>query len=256
MKIGAQLYTVREFCQTADDLDYTLGRIAAIGYEYVQVSGVGQDITAHEIRSLCDKHALAIPLTHPNPARVRGDTGVIIEEHKTLGCTHIGIGCMPQEYMGCAEGVRRFIVDYMPAAKELAVAGMRLHYHNHHFEFEKFDGKLVIETLMEGFPAELMGFIPDTYWIQAGGGDVVLWLSRLAGRMPTAHLKDMGVRDKKAHMCEVLDGNLNWPAIFEAFKKGGTEYLFVEQDSDFAVGAVESLERSFNNLTAARDLWR
>lgn len=39
MRIGAQLYTVRDFCKTLEDFSETLKRIADIGYTTVQVSG-------------------------------------------------------------------------------------------------------------------------------------------------------------------------------------------------------------------------
>ena len=39
MEIGAQLYTVREYCKTLKDFEDTLKRIADIGYTNVQVSG-------------------------------------------------------------------------------------------------------------------------------------------------------------------------------------------------------------------------
>ena len=40
MEIGAQFYTVREFCTNLDDFAETLKKIAAIGYKNVQISGV------------------------------------------------------------------------------------------------------------------------------------------------------------------------------------------------------------------------
>ena len=39
MKIGAQLYTVRDFCKDLDGFALTLKKVADIGYKYVQVSG-------------------------------------------------------------------------------------------------------------------------------------------------------------------------------------------------------------------------
>ena len=38
MQIGAQMYTVRESCQTLEGFAQTLERIAEIGYRTVQVS--------------------------------------------------------------------------------------------------------------------------------------------------------------------------------------------------------------------------
>ena len=39
MIIGAQLYTLREFCQTPEAFAQTLNRVAELGYKTVQVSG-------------------------------------------------------------------------------------------------------------------------------------------------------------------------------------------------------------------------
>ena len=39
MKLGAQLYTVRDFTKTTDDFAETLKKVADIGYRTVQVSG-------------------------------------------------------------------------------------------------------------------------------------------------------------------------------------------------------------------------
>ena len=39
MRIGAQFYTVRDFCKTPEDLAQSLRRVADIGYTTVQISG-------------------------------------------------------------------------------------------------------------------------------------------------------------------------------------------------------------------------
>ena len=39
MEIGAQLYTVRDYCQNLEDFSETLKKVSDIGYRYVQVSG-------------------------------------------------------------------------------------------------------------------------------------------------------------------------------------------------------------------------
>ena len=39
MKIGAQLYTLRDYCKTLEDFSETLKKVADIGYTTVQVSG-------------------------------------------------------------------------------------------------------------------------------------------------------------------------------------------------------------------------
>ena len=39
MTIGAQLFTLREYTQTPSDLDYSLGKVAEMGYKTVQLCG-------------------------------------------------------------------------------------------------------------------------------------------------------------------------------------------------------------------------
>ena len=123
MKVGAQLYTLREYCQNVKDLDYSLGRVREIGYETVQISGVGP-IPAEKLRALCDRHGLEIVLTHTDPERILNDTQAVIREHETLGCRYIGIGMMPQKYRS-PEWLWHFADDYKEPAGKIARAGNR-----------------------------------------------------------------------------------------------------------------------------------
>ncbi len=246
MKLGAQLYTLREYTQTEQDLDYSLGRVAKMGYETVQLSAIGP-IPPERVRALCDKHGLEIVLTHTDPNRILNDTEAVIREHDILGCRYIGIGMMPQKYRS-PEWLWHFAEDYREPAKKIAAAGKLLMYHNHNLEFQKFDGKLVIETLMESFSPEEMGFTLDTYWVQMGGGDVCGWLKKLRGRTPCVHLKDMAVRGMEPIMAPVGEGNLDFPQILETLRElGGVEHLLVEQDTCQG-SPFDCLEQSLKNL--------
>ena len=80
MKLGAQLYTLREYTQNEKDLDYSLGRVSEMGYQTVQLSAIGP-IAPQRVRQLCDKHGLEIVLTHTDPGRILNDTQAVIEEH-------------------------------------------------------------------------------------------------------------------------------------------------------------------------------
>ena len=61
--IGAQLYTLRESLKTRADIKATLKEVAALGYEAVQVSGVGP-IDPPELKTICDGEGLKIVATH------------------------------------------------------------------------------------------------------------------------------------------------------------------------------------------------
>jgi len=247
MVLGAQLYNLRLYTQTAHDLDLSLERVAAIGYRTVQVSAIG-NIAAERVRELCDRHGLSVVLTHMNPDRIMNDTEAVIRENEAMGCDYIGIGMMPERYRSDA-WLDQFPVDFLPAAKKIADAGKLLMYHNHEFEFCKINGRRVMDYLAESFKPSEMGFTIDTYWMQAGGADIYEWIGKLAGRMPCVHLKDMDVLpDRGVVMAPIMEGNINFPKILDMLKAdGGVKYLLIEQDycreSPFVC-----LEKSYRNL--------
>ena len=248
MKIGAQLFTIREFTQNASDFATSMKKLADIGYKYVQISAIGQ-IPAKEVVEICDSNGLEIVVTHTNPAKIKNEIDTVIEDHRIMKAKYVGIGAMPGDYERTAEGVQKFIADYTPAANALDQAGMKLMYHNHDFEFEKYGKKLMMEHLQDDFP--LLGFILDTYWVQAGGGDPAAWLTKFSGRIPVIHFKDMSWEKGSRRMAEVMEGNLNWPAIFAACPPAGVEYAMVEQDDCYGRDPFEALRTSFNNLKNA-----
>jgi len=249
MNIGAQLYTVREFTQTAEDFAATIKKVADIGYKYVQISAIGPAISAQEVADTCKSNGLTIAITHTNPARIKDETEAVIAEHRIMGTSYIGIGAMPQGYERNAQGVRQFIADFTPAAEKIHAAGMTLMYHNHDFEFEKYDGKLMMDYLVEEFPK--IGFTLDTYWVQAGGADPAAWLKKLSGRVNVVHYKDMAWAGGKQLMAEVLEGNLNWERIFEASRAAGVKYAMVEQDDCYGADPFQCLKTSYDNLKGA-----
>ncbi len=248
MKLGAQMFTLREYAQTAKDLDYSLGKVAEMGYQTVQLSAIGP-IAPQVVKELCVKHGLEIVLTHTDPNRILNDTEAVIREHDLYGCRYIGIGMMPQKYRS-PHWLEHFVQDYREPAQKIAAAGKLLMYHNHNLEFQKFNGKLVLETLMEAFAPEEMGFTIDTYWVQMGGGDICQWLKKLQGRTPCVHLKDMAVSGMEPIMAPVGEGNLDFPKILHTLEElGGVEYLLVEQD--ICQGSpFDCLQRSYENLAA------
>lgn len=246
MTLGAQLFTLRDYTQTEKDLDYSLGRVAEMGYQTVQISAIGP-IPAEKVRELCEKHGLKIVLTHTDQNRILNDTEAVIKEHDIMGCEYIGIGMMPMKYCS-PEWLWHFADDFREPAKKIAAAGKLLMYHNHNIEFQKFGGKLVMETLMESFAPDEMGFTLDTFWVQKGGGDVCDWFRKLQGRTPCVHLKDMAVREWEPIMAPVMEGNLDFPKILRTLEEiGGVKHLLVEQD--VCEGSpFDCLKTSYDNL--------
>ena len=243
MRIGAQLYTVRESCQTLEGLAETLRRVSDIGYRYVQVSG-SCPYEGAWMREQLDRNGLTCVLTHTPADRLQNDLAGVLADHAAFGCGHIGLGWYPFDEK---QGYEDFLRVYGPVARAIREGGGYFMYHNHDQEFRKHDGRLILERLAEDVPAEDMGFTLDTFWVQAGGGDPAQWLERLSGRVPCIHLKDYAYGRK---MAVVGEGNINFDRVFEKAAGAGTQYMLVEQDDCGGEDPFDCLKRSYEYLTA------
>jgi len=244
--IAAQLYTVREFCKTPEDIAKTMRRVREIGYEAVQTSGMGP-IEPDALKQIIQENGLKICATHTGYERMRDDTNAVIAEHKLWGCDYPAIGGLPREYATSGEGFSRFAKEASEVARRLKAQGLTFAYHNHSFELEKFGDRTGLQILYEDSDPEVFTSEIDTYWVQHGGGDPAAWIRRLKGRADIVHLKDMKMKGREQHFAEVGEGNLNWPAILEACAEAGTKWYIVEQDRCDG-DPFDSLALSFKNL--------
>jgi len=242
MEIGAQLYTVRNACQTLEDFALTLRKISDIGYRIVQVSGTCP-FEAGWLKKELDRNGLRCVITHTSADRLQNDLDAVIADHQVFDCEHIGLG-----WYGFTElPYEEFLNTYLPIAETIRKGGKYFMYHNHDQEFIRLGDLLILEKLMEDIPAETMGFTLDTFWVQAGGGDPAQWLEKLAGRIPCIHLKDFAYGRK---MAVVGEGNINFDRVFEKAEAGGTRYMLVEQDDCNGEDPFECLRRSYLYLRA------
>jgi len=243
--IAAQLYTVRELLKdkSEEQVRNVLGKIKTIGYDAVQISGVGP-ITkelAQRYKQICKSLELNICASHVGLSDLQQDFEWIIEYHKMWQCRYVGIGSMPTEYK-TEKGVLEFAKICNEIGAKLNQEGIHLVYHNHRFEFEKFGGKTMMDILYDTFDNNVE-FEIDTYWIQAGGMNPAEWIEKVDGRMGVVHLKDMRIRENQQEFAEVGYGNLDWNQIIEACRKTKVIYAAVEQDA-FYKDPIKSLKMS------------
>ena len=166
---------------------------------------------------------------------------------------------MPDKYR-TKEWLSHFISDFKEPAKKIAAAGKLFMYHNHNLEFETFaaenlpnaaPNRRILEYLIEGFAPDEMGVTLDTYWVAAAGADVCDWISQMNDRIPCVHLKDMKVKNWQPVMAPVMEGNLNFSAIFHALEASNCKYLLVEQDDCYGESPFDCLKTSYENLSKA-----
>lgn len=250
-QVAAQLYTVRDHLTTPADIASTLKTVKKIGYQAVQVSGMGP-IGEAELVSILDGEGLVCCATHESSEQILADPMSIVDRLKKLNCEYTSYPYPANVKLESLDDVKSLAKKLNAAGKVLFENGKVLTYHNHSIEFRRFDGKLMLDVLYDDTdPRYLQGEI-DTYWVQYGGGDPIAWCSHMKERLPLLHMKDFGTSSaSQPMMTEIGRGNLNWKGIISAADYAGCEWFMVEQDI-CEVDSLASLKISFeyikNNL--------
>ncbi len=96
-------------------------------------------------------------------------------------------------------------------------AGLKFGYHNHAHEFNKQDGYVIENYLLEHTDPEKVMFELDVYWASKGGVNPSAYIQKYAGRFPLLHIKD----DNVIGASQTID----FEAIFNAAYKQGSKLL-------------------------------
>ena len=195
------------------------------------------------IESSCDETAAAVV---EDGRRVLSNVVASqVEEHKIYGCPTIGLGAMSEEFRG--EGVYKFIEIMKEPIAKIKAAGLNFAYHNHAFEFEAVDGKLIYDILIDELPD--LDFIIDTYWVKYAGYDYLEYIKRLgAKRIKNVHFKDMA-SEPQGDICPCGNGVIDFAPVIKLCDELGIENALVEQDNAPDTGdSIGQMKISYQNL--------
>jgi sugar phosphate isomerase/epimerase len=244
--IAVQLYTLRSLLQDPATIGGVLARLREIGYETVEVAGLGPktvDRFGEEMR----RAGLSACAAHVSLERLTADLDGAVAECEAWGCQYVVVPALPESYRS-AEGFRRFGQDAAAIQQRLSRHGLRLAYHNHAYELERSDGLTWLAGLFDAAPKDVLDAELDTYWLQYGGVNPAAWIRRWRDRVPLVHLKDLAIEGGDPVDAEVGEGNLDWPEILTACREANTKWLIVEQDAPRR-DPLESVAVSYANLT-------
>lgn len=231
-KIALQLYTIRDHLKTTEEVARSFARVREIGYEHVQLSGLGAMPTA-QVKALAAQAGLGICATLEDGREIVEEPRKVADRLSELGCRYTAYP-LPHQPLETLDQVFALADDLSRAGEVLRSRGQLLTYRNHAVEFRKLGGKAILDWLYErADPVMLHGAI-DTYWVQAGGGDPAAYCARLSGRLPLLHLKDYAIDDRNEPVMAALgEGNLNFPTILREADAAGCEWFIVAQDRGF-----------------------
>lgn len=263
LPIALQLFSLRE--ALAADTAGILKQIGEAGYDGIETHDL-YGHTAPEFRAMCEAAGLRVVACHSSyesflPDRI-DDTISMMRE---LGCTCGVIPFLIQDRLPGGKLYDETAENIAAAGRKLRECGMTLAFHNHSVEFEKVDGQLKFDLLMERVGAENLATEIDTGWALVGGVDPAEFVLKYSGRAPVVHLKDLYFETSETAMSTLSDeekkekhgfefrpsceGLLDVPSILNASEKAGALCVIVEQDTPSGgMTALECAVRSISNL--------
>lgn len=190
----------------------------------------------------------------------------IVNDCKTLNCNFLRIGMVPFSAIGRKDKIMEFVKKAESVAEKLAEHGIDLYYHNHHVEFQKYDGEYLLDIIKNN--TSKIGFEIDVHWVHRGGLDPVEVINKFEGRVALIHLKDyrIGQFDYRVleggfdrskfnqafhgviEFAELGEGSLNLKGIIEAGLASGSQYFLIEQDDVYGRDPFDCLKISADYL--------
>jgi len=246
MNISVQLYTVRDL--VAKDLPGTLKELAKIGYKAAEFGGTwGSAGTAANAKKAMDDAGVVCSGMHAPIDALEKDLAKVMTDAEALDNKNIICPWLPEERRKTADAWKKCAESLTKIGYECHQRGFQFCYHNHSFEFQKFDGKTGLDILLENADANLVESELDVYWVKHGGEDPVKMIERLGERVHLLHLKDMSPGPEK-RFAPVGTAILDWPGILAAAKKAEVQWGAVEQDNCYEKTPLEAITISLQNL--------
>ncbi len=235
--LAIQLYTVRDAMSA--NPEKTLERLAAMGFTGLEIYAYNSTFfgkSRQEFQRILKNTGLRVISSHHITGNFNKGQGTLLYNwEKSVEDLHF-IG---SEYMVCSylfpeertlENYKKLPELLENSGKATKEAGIQFAYHNHDFEFEKFDdNRNVYDFILENSSPELVKMELDLYWISKAGIDPLMYFEKYPGRFPLWHVKDMKAGTKD--FTEIGNGTIDFERIFKAGKQAGLQYWFLEQDS-------------------------
>ena len=238
--IGAQAYTFRN--HFPKDPIKTLDIIQGMGITELEAGGA-KGLTLEQFKQECDKRGIAVPSTGVNFDDLEKDLTQVIANAKTLGSNFIMCAWIPHKGNDFTlEDAQRAVKAFNRAGKIFKENGITFCYHDHGYEFHKYEDGTLMDYIIKNTNPEYVSFEMDVLWTMHGGGaaEPVRLLKKYPNRFKLMHVKDLRkgiVGDLTGHTPAINDvpvgtGQGDWKAIIKLAKKNGIKHLFIEDESE------------------------
>ncbi len=253
-KLGLQLFTLR--AAMAQDVEGTLKRIAALGYEEVETYGFDPEgirfygLAAKAFAQRLRDHNITTPSGHYDLNRfvsssvddLKRYVDRCIEGAHAVGQAYITWPLL-DEGDRTIEKFKAAAARLNLAGEQIKKAGLQLAYHNHDFEFVEQNGQIGYDIILKETDPALVKLQMDLYWIARGSKlSPNEWFKRQPGRFVMWHVKDMHKTSRD--YTEVGNGTIDFTRIWPDASLAGLKHFFVEQGGNFTHDPLRSIADS------------
>lgn len=233
--IGFQSWIVRKSIE--QDFSGTLKKMAGLGYNSIEMCspqgyaklGFGplEKLKASELKEIISDHGFTCISCHYGFSELKEHPEERIAYAKELGLEQMIVSTfgLPKDAT---------LADWKTAANDLnkiaelsKKAGIQMGFHNHNNEFEKLEGKLIYDELLNEFDPDLVK-MQFQLWVISIGYKAADYFKKYPRRFISVHLYDWsGKGDERVPLGQ---GKVDWKEFFKAAKVGGVKNYFVEMD--------------------------
>jgi len=241
--VGIQLYTVRN--EMLADAAGTLKKLAALGIKQVESAasdkGYYYGLQPIEIKNICDDLGMKLSSGHIHLDDKFPQT---IEGGLAAGQEYLICSSLPTNGQ-TVDNYKKTSDAFNKAGEACKKANIKFGYHNHDFEFEKENGQVLYDVLLNNTDPKLVHMELDLGWVAATGNDPLQYFKNYPGRFELWHLKDMDLQKK--HSTEFGKGGLQILEILKHRKQSGMKYFYVEQE-EYTSSPLESMKENMDFL--------
>lgn len=244
--IGIQLYSLRD--ELKGGLESVFKTICKAGYNSVEMFGFSATDgffknDTKQVAAWLKANKLIAPSGHYGIDLFEKDGQATVDAALALGHQYVVIPYLTEDMRTSLDDYKKIADKVNKAALLCKQNNLKLAYHNHDFEFKKWEGDVSgYDILLKETDKNLVDFEMDIFWVVTAGHDPIELFKANPGRFKMWHVKDMNKTDRK-QQTEVGSGSIDWKPIFAAAKLSGMEYFFVEQEN-LPVPGAENIKKS------------
>ena len=260
-EMSIQLYSARDLIgnaeKYAENHEAVLKALAEMGYTSVEAAnfnnGLFYGVTPEQFKEDVEAAGLKVLSSHTNRRLSKeeltsGDLTAALAwwdealpAHKAAGMEFVVI---PSIGKPANLQELQVICNYFNAiGQKCKDAGMRFGYHNHAYEMEKVEDKIMIEYLLENTDPSLVFYQVDVYWAAYGHYSPADLFNKYPGRFTLLHIKD------KKEIGQ--SGMVGFDAVFGNAEVAGVENFVVEVEGCRNEAALEGIRVSADYLLNA-----